>query len=183
MKKWLQTGLILVGLVAFVLLLFFGTQYESKDNKAHIIARDLKLIEATLKKIHADCEISEFTQVKNPLTFFNVITFTGSEVGTLNLVYPDKWRGPYIKDNPSVQGIEYQVVRAKDGLFIVPGDGVSLPNGKIIGKDIIFDEKSQVEDMLHKNGTLCYKDYCFAEKFDFKSEIMNDLVGSELMED
>jgi len=178
MKKWLQTVLIVVGIIAFVTLVFFGTQYESKANKAQIIARDLKLIEATLKKIHADCIISGFTQIKNPLTFFNVITFTGSEVGTLNLVHPDKWRGPYIKDNPSIQGVEYQVVHAKDGLFIIPGDGVSLPNGKTIGKDIIVNEQSQVETMLHKDDTLCYKEYCFAKKLDFQSDEIEDLANA-----
>jgi len=178
MKKWLQTLLMVIGLCIFFALLFFTTKYDSKENKAQMIAHDLQLIESILKKIHKDCEISGFTHTKNPLTFFTVGTFTGSEVGTLNLVHPDKWKGPYHKDNPSIQGFEYQVIQAKDGLFIVPGDGVKLPNGKIIGRDILLDGHSVVEDMLHKDNLLCYKEYCFAKKFDISSSIIQDLENS-----
>lgn len=185
MKTWLQTLLITCGITSFFTLLFFITQYESKTNKAQIITHDLKVIHETLKKIHADCEISGFTQEKNPLTFFNVIKFTGSEVGTLNLVNPSRWKGPYIKDNPSIQGIEYQVIRTKDGLFIVPGEGVKLPNGKIIGKDIILDKTTMVEKMLHKEDVLCYKGYCCAKKLNLGSSVIQDLstASEEFFED
>lgn len=178
MKIWLQKMLIFIGIAAFILLMFFATHYESKRNKAQIISRDLKLIASTLAKIHSDCEIDRFTQIKNPLTFFNVISFTGSEIGTLNLVNPEKWRGPYIKDNPSLQGVEYQVVQAHEGLFIVPGEGVSLPNGKIVGKDVIFDENSHIIDMLRNDDSLYYEQYKFAELITFKSNIIQKLSNA-----
>ncbi len=75
----------------------------------------------------------------------------------MNLIYPNKWEGPYLEDNPTIQAIEYQVVRTKKGYFITPGDNVRLPNGKIVGKDIKLDEGVDITAMMNDENMLMFK--------------------------
>ena len=96
----------------------------------------------------------------------NVTKFAGSEVGPMNLVHPDKWEGPYVKDNPTMFHIAYQVVSTKKGYFITPGDGVRLPNKKIVGKDIILDQKANIDAMMTDPEMLLYKDRPLAARLD-----------------
>jgi len=95
-----------------------------------------------------------------------VSKFTGSEVGPMNLVHPEKWEGPYLKDNPTIYHIAYQVVSTKKGYFVTPGDGVKLPNKKIIGTDIILDQKADIDTMMFDQETLSYKNKPLAARLD-----------------
>ncbi|MCK5632726.1 hypothetical protein KAH94_03190, partial [bacterium] len=94
---------------------------------------------------------------KNPINFLNIEKFVGSEVGSMNLAYPKQWEGPYLNDNPTIQEKEYMVVRTKKGYFITPGQGVRLGNGKVIGKDIIIDENSEIFSMMQDETTLQFE--------------------------
>src|SRR5205085_10289622 len=126
-------------LVAVVVLLFFvgisliDTMYRSKDDAGIIMACDIARLKDVFQKIHKDCVIIDFDAQKNPINFLNVAAFSGSEVGPMNLAHPEKWQGPYLHDNPTIYHIAYQVVSTKQGYFVTPGDGVTLPNKKIIG--------------------------------------------------
>ena len=82
----------------------------------------------------------------------------------MNLVHPKKWQGPYVQDNIAMQGIEYQVVRTDAGYFIVPGDGVRLPNGQEIGKDLLFDQKTDIALLIQEGGALDFKGKPLAAK-------------------
>ncbi len=75
----------------------------------------------------------------------------------MNLIHPNKWEGPYLEDNPTMQAIEYQIVRTKKGYFITPGDNVRLPNGKIVGKDIKLDEDADITVMMSDENMLMFK--------------------------
>lgn len=121
-----------------------------------LIAQDLKLLSGIFDKIEADCGILSFDAQKNVINFLNVGSFAGSEVGPLNLRYPQNWKGPYLQDNPMAQGIEYQIVGTVKGYFITPGDGVKLPNGKIVGTDIKLNNHADIESMMQKGGDLFY---------------------------
>src|SRR5436190_19623781 len=102
-------------IIASVVVLFFiclsviNTLYRSKSDAGIIISQDIVQLKNVFQKIHQDCGIIDFDAQKNPINFLNVATFTGSEVGPMNLVHPEKWQGPYLKDNPTMYHIAYQI--------------------------------------------------------------------------
>lgn len=160
------TGGIVAALLAVSFVSFF---YNKRYLTTSVIADDVKKIAAIFKTINDTCGIMSVDVPRSPVNFLNVGSFAGSEVGSINLVHPDKWQGPYLNDNPSVQGIEYMLVRTKNGLFVTPGEGVKLPNGKVIGKDIMFDEDSDIQAMASDPAMLLYNGQPLAAKVDMGS--------------
>jgi len=154
MKK---STIMLVSSGAFLtmFLLAFATFWSQGMRRADVsIADDVVLLATVLDQINKTAQIRDFEHQKNYIDFLTVKSFVGSEVGPINLVYPSKWEGPYLDDNPTVQEKYYQVVRTKQGHFIVPGPGVKLFNGKEIGTDIIFDEDADIKAMTQEGGVL-----------------------------
>lgn len=150
--------------IFFVLRVIHDKKYFSTD----IIVSELKNISIALKKIDKDCSILSVDEDKNNIDFLNVKSFEGSEVGSLNLAYPKKWKGPYLDDNPTFQNKAYQIIRAKDGYFVAPGDGVKLPNGFTIGIDFKLSKDSEISKMLKKGGKLNYKGVPLGIKLKFE---------------
>ena len=148
------TVILFVVLVGVSLYKMF---YDVKITSDIIIAKEVQQLVGIFKKIDKDCKIIDFDYQKNRINFLNVVKFTGSEVGPMNLTFPKNWKGPYIKDNPTIQEKEYQIVRTKRGYFITPGDGVKLSNGKIVGKDIILDENANIIKMMGDEKFLNFK--------------------------
>ena len=62
-----------------------------------------------------------------------------------------------MENNPSIQGKEYLLVRTKKGYFVTPGEGVKLPNKKVVGVDIKLDENADIDAMMKDEKQLCYK--------------------------
>lgn len=152
-KKYLipiGTSLLLASLFVIALVNVF---FRSKQLTGTLIADDVAKLAYIFKRIDQTCSIIDFDYQKNNINFLNVGSFTGSEVGPMNLTYPEKWEGPYLDDNPTMQDKEYQVVYTKKGYFVVPGDGVKLPNGNVVGVDIILDEDADIATLMRdKNG-------------------------------
>lgn len=119
-----------------------------------VIDDHVALLRDIFIKIDAECEIINFEHQKNYIDFLNVVKFVGSEVGSMNLARPENWEGPYVDDNPTMQTKYYQIVRTFKGYYIVPGDGVALSNGKVIGKDIIFGEKTDIDALMKREDAL-----------------------------
>jgi len=150
----------------FVLLFFgvligiaiFNWKVSSKDYLADLISDELIKLTKVLERIDGDCKILSFDYQKNNINFLNVVKFIGSEVGSINLAHPDKWQGPYLDDNPTYLGKEYLVVRTKKGYFVTPPEGVKLPNGLIIGKDIMLDEDADISAMMDDEKILRLND-------------------------
>lgn len=135
----------------FVVLLFiayFSTHYQAKETSGIIMLQDIARLSEIFQRIHEQCKIISFDYQKNPINFLNNIAFVSSEVGPMNLANPKGWKGPYVDENPTIEGKEYQIIRTKYGYFITPGDGVRLPNGKIIGKDIKLDEDANIPGLI-----------------------------------
>jgi hypothetical protein len=86
----------------------------------------------------------------------------------MSLAYPEKWAGPYLKENPSLEGIFYEFIKAHDGYFIVPGRGVTLPNGCVMGKDFIVNATTDVMPQLVQSGKLFYKGIMYGVHIQFK---------------
>jgi hypothetical protein len=164
-KKNILIGMA-VGFLCLLLLLLTMITYwhQARSITSILIAQEIPELEAVFKKIDDTCGIVDFDHQKNYIDFLNVISFTGSEVGAMNLAYPDKWQGPYKKENPTVQEENYLIVRTKKGYFIVPGEGVMLSNGKVMGKDISLNEHADIEAMMKDEAKLNYKGTPLAAK-------------------
>jgi len=135
---------IMAGLIALSAVNFF---YEQQRTDLNVISHDLAKLANIFERINDECGILSFDHQKNHINFLNVEKFAGSEVGPMNLVNPQKWQGPYVQDNPTVQGHEYLVVSTQKGFHITPGEGVELPNGKIVGRDLLLSPDTDLETL------------------------------------
>lgn len=162
--------------IALLSVLFFNYFYRSKQYAVSLIADDIALLQRVFKRIDDTCRIIDFDYQKNPINFLNVGSFEGSEVGPMNLTYPTQWKGPYVDDNPTMQSIEYQVVHTKDGYFIVPGQGVRLPSGKIVGTDIMFDKDADIPAMMRDENALKHNDRVLAAPLPLKTSSLQQTL-------
>ncbi len=156
--------MVTIFFITMIIIAIVNWRITSKEYLADIIAKDLGIVASALERIDNDCKILSFDYQKNRINFLNVTSFVGSEVGSVNLAYPDKWQGPYLEDNPTYEEKEYLVVRTKYGYFVTPGEGVTLPNGKIVGKDIILNDNADLVEMAHNNEQLQYNGKVLAIK-------------------
>jgi hypothetical protein len=165
-KSYFLPIAVVIGIVFFIGITFIDTWYRAKDDAGLMIAAEVIRLRDIFHRIHKTCTIIDFDAQKNPINFLNVEKFTGSEVGPMNLVYPDRWEGPYLQDNPTLYKISYQVVSTKKGYYVTPGDGVQLPNKKIVGKDIVLDHKANIDAMMVNEQELMYKDRPLAARLE-----------------
>ncbi len=145
--------------------------YRSTYLTGIMITDEVLQLQNVFRKIHETCTIIDFDYQKNRINFLNVEKFLGSEVGPMNMVNPEKWEGPYLKNNPTIQEIEYQVVRTTKGYFITPGEGVKLPNGKVVGTDIILDESADIPAMMQDEMALMYQGKSLAAPLDLSRRL------------
>ena len=165
----------LVGIVVVGTLLYFGIAGVIKKNPdamAAKIYKDLQQLSMIMQKIDKECSIIELNAESNSVNFLNVEKIVGTEVGALRLAYPEKWQGPYLKNNLAYQEICYQIVHVKDGFFIMPGNGTRLPNGFEVGKDIVISHATSMEELLQKGGLLNFKGILFAVPLIMENEIL-----------
>jgi hypothetical protein len=164
-KRYLPIVAI-AGALIFIGTTIFDSMYRSKADEGFMIAAEVARLQELFHRIHHDCTIIDFDAQKNPINFLNVKTFSGSEVGPMNLVHPEKWQGPYLKENPTMYHIAYQVVSTNNGYFITPGDGVTLPNKKVVGTDIVLDKKADISKMMLDPEAFFYNDKPLAARLD-----------------
>jgi hypothetical protein len=100
----------------------------------------------------------------------------------MNVAHPEKWEGPYLQDNPTMLGQEYQIVRTLKGHFITPGEGVRLPNGKVIGKDIILDEDADIASMMLDVNSLRFKDKPLAAPLNIRQFESHGVTAEDMVE-
>jgi hypothetical protein len=157
--KYMKRNAFALGTVALFATLFIvavaNLLYESKVFTDEHMARDIEKLAQVFEAIDAQCYIVRFDHQKNYIDFLNVKNFSGTAVGSMSVMFPDKWKGPYFQDVPSVFGKPYLVVRTKKGYFITPPEGTRLSNGSVVGVDIPLDEKADFEALVKK--TLNYK--------------------------
>jgi hypothetical protein len=156
-------------LLVLLLMIFFLKIYQDTSGvRSAVISEDLDRLEQILNRIDKECNILSIRTQGADLNFFTVEKFAGSNVGCLNLAYPKNWRGPYLRQDPTIDGRFYEIVRANDGYFIVPGQGVKLPNDMIMGKDIVINNHTRVYDLLKPGGKLNFKGQALATQLKFK---------------
>ena len=147
----ISSGFLGLILVIFMVRVFYTRPYIISA----IIDDDIKMITLSLSKIDKECNILSIEDENGDIDFLNVKSFSGSQIGSLSLAYPERWRGPYLNVNPTIQDKFYEIVRARDGFFIVPGRGVMLPNSLVVGKDFSINKSVTVENLL-KEGKESY---------------------------
>jgi hypothetical protein len=161
----LFSSTLLLALFSLFLLKIFNAKPSVVTG---IIRDDLALLERVLHTIDASCNILAVRQEKAQIDFLTVAKFSGSSIGCLNLAHPKRWQGPYLKVNPLLQERPYEIVRTKEGYFILPGAGVLLPNNLEIGKDIIVTHDSALTLMMQPGGRLNYQGQPLAIALSFK---------------
>jgi uncharacterized phosphosugar-binding protein len=139
---------------AFIALALFTTYKKTHETNGLMIADHVQELSDIFTKIHKSCGIISFDYQKNPINFLTVKSFVGSEVGSMNLAHPKKWRGPYVAEGSSIQPDDYQIVRTTSGYFITPGEGCILPNGSVVGEDVLLHENAHILTMIQPGGVL-----------------------------
>ena len=140
---------------------------DNSQERAFSLVQDLKQLERILSSIDKECNILSIINNRGLLNFFTVEKFIGSQVGCLNLAYPDRWKGPYLKTNPTFQGVFFELIKTDEGLFILPGDGVRLPNGVIMGESFVVRQKTSILSALKTGGALRFGDAFLATHLTF----------------
>jgi len=177
---------VLLTVVLFVALIITAAWqfFHAPANKMDVIvSEDLAKMAQIFKRIEEKCNVTGLVGQKDNIDFLNVKSFVGKEIGPLTLAYPEKWEGPYTKDNPTIQGKFYQIVKTLKGYFIVPGDGVKLPNGKVIGKDIKIDESADLPAMLKDEQQLMYRGKSLGVQLDISTSVFDDLLAENIIAD
>lgn len=155
-----------IAVILFLIVISFSYfKGAFKQNRGEVLAQDISYLAHIFTQINNTAGILSFDFTKNRIDFLNIKKdgFIGSEVGSMNLINPKKWEGPYIRNIP-LHEEDYMVLRTKKGYFITPADDVRLPNGKIIGQDIILDQNSDIEHMMHEEGLLSFSGRPLAAK-------------------
>lgn len=167
-----------------LLVIFFVLQVLHKKPYfvSGVIAQDLKRIVVALEEIDRHCNILSIAHTKSYIDFLQVEKFRSSEIGSLNLAHPKNWKGPYLDDTPEFQGKPYQMVQAKDGIFVLPADDCTLPNGIVIDKDFRISKDLVMSEMLKKGGKLNHKGVPLAAKISFKVGDVVRTISPETME-
>lgn len=154
---------IIVGLIAFSVATF---RSRKTRDKGVMFSQDIARLACIFAQIDATAGIAGFDFQKNEINFLNIKKdgFVGSEVGSMNLIRPARWEGPYVNEVSSLQEQNYMIVRTHQGYFITPRDGVKLPNSKMVGTDIILDENADIESMIQNDGLLAHNGAPLAAK-------------------
>lgn len=176
-KVWVSVliGLALAALFVYTVYFFM---FQARHEINELASTDVKNLKEVLQKIDAQCQIMSFDQEKSYINFLNVGCFEGSEVGPMNLAYPKKWQGPYVKENPTMQGFYYYVLKTRNGYYIVPGDGVRLTNGKVLGKDIIITGVTDIEQLLKKETGLWFNSSPLIVRFSLMRESIKKQIAN-----
>lgn len=124
---------------------------------ARIIDHEISAIVRILEKIDKDAAIVSIdTSHDAELDIFQTESLKRAKIGPLTVEYPENWKGPYANRTARYRGECYQIVRARDGYFVIPGDGVTLPNGLTVGKDIVINDEQDAAPFLRDGGMLRY---------------------------
>ena len=138
-----SVALIFLGLACMYI---HNRYYASYSNFA--VIKEIEELKKALEHIHSSCSVMSTSQELAPIDFLNVKEFSGSQVGPLHLKYPDKWQGPYCETSICYKGHPFALLTNHKGYYIVPGNGVVLDNGLIIGKDITFTSDCDIEALV-----------------------------------
>jgi hypothetical protein len=149
----------------------------SFDEAAH---DDIVKLQRVFMQIQKDCYIVDFEHTFNHIDFLNVSSFSGEKIGSMELAFPKNWNGPYLKNNLRIQNKLYAILKNKQGYFIVPGYGVRLANGKVIGKTLILDQNSDMKKLMQDDDGLNSKSGILAAQVKIGSRTMKNMTRKKM---
>jgi hypothetical protein len=186
-RRWLSWYTLIISLLFLALFTSVVIKFLSQARVANdeLIAEQVIKLQGIFKRINETCKITGFRHEKDYIDFLNVITFAGNVVGPMNLLEPKNWQGPYLDESLTIDGKEYQIVTTKAGYYIVPGDGVKLSNGKIIGKTLTILPTSNIERMMRDSQALMSNNRSLGARIDTYQDAskelpQRDFVGEEI---
>ncbi len=157
--------------ILFFIFIGIGTCYvlwkDTPYYDAQVMHDDVQRLSGILKKIDDACDILSIRKTGAQIDFLNVSSFAGSEVGPLNLAHPKKWQGPYMDDIITYKGVPYEIATVNNNYYIIPGNGATLPTKVTLGKDLIIDSSTNIDDLIAPGGALNYKDHALGTRLDF----------------
>ena len=95
----------------------------------------------------------------------------------MTVLYPNFWQGPYLKYNLMMQQEPYVIAKTLSGYYIIPGNGVTLNNGQILGKDIIIDKKTNMDKLLADSGALTSPSGLLAGKIQIGATLLQKMFA------
>lgn len=173
--RWVVVAVLVAGAGVAFYQLFHGSRQVTNQ----LIAEHVAKLVQSIEEIDKTCGIIGIVRDRTSIDFLTVKSFSGSEVGPLNLVHPDRWQGPYLERNLTMQGKAYELIRTKEGWYVVPGDGVKLTNGKVIGKDIVFDATSDIESFVNDAVGLEYNGKPLAQRVQLAKNSHSDIAAAD----
>ena len=128
------------------------------------VHKDLQHIARAVTAMDKDCRIVDMRVGIHLLTPLTQKLVSEHELSNTVFKYPENWRGAYLAKMPLIQGKPYQLLKTDKGLFVVPGSGVVLPNGMMVGRDIIWQAQTDVAALTRSGGPLFYRGVALALK-------------------
>ena len=167
---------ILLFLILSVVSVYKLYQNSSASSDV-VISGQVQKLQEIFQNIHKNCGIVDFEHERNYIDFLTIESFVGSEVGSMNLLYPKEWAGPYVEDNPTIQEKQYIVLRNKSGYFIVPDNGVKLTNGTVVGTDFVLDYETDMEQAMMSEDQLKSPSGILAAKLDVGKNTLTQIFS------
>ncbi len=173
-------ALLFVALCVSVTMKFLSQARVANDE---LIADHVVQLQEIFKRINQTCQITGFRHEKDHIDFLNVISFAGTVIGPMNVLKPNNWQGPYVEESLTMNGKDYQLVSTKEGYYIVPGDGVKLSNGKIIGKTLIISPSSNIERMMRDPDALLSSNRALAGRIETYQTEFDKLTKTDFIDE
>lgn len=153
--KWLS-AFIAIMLLAIVVVPAYYFWHQASQANSRVIAQDVQKMAIAFAKINEDSRLLGFDLDKTPVNFLNVKAFSGPTIGSMSLEHPERWKGPYLEKTPMVSDTYYYILKTPQGYYLVPGDGIQLEGGKVLGRDIIITPHTAIEDLVKNEPALTY---------------------------
>jgi hypothetical protein len=154
---------IITTISAALIILFSFYYYMSHKKNLH---PSVKTLVDIIEKIDQSCRIQKCINQHNTIDFLNVKEFAGNTVGSIILEKPEKWIGPYVDTIIMYNEKPLSLFVNSLGCYIVPSNDTVLEDGATIGKDIIFDDTTDMKNIIKDYPSLCPQGMCLIGKVD-----------------
>ena len=143
-------------LIALITLCTMHFVVRAPQWQVSVVQTDLHRIASALRALDTDCYITDMRVGLHPVS---VLTRRSLADGPfyIELKESKNWKGPYLKNSPTLQDKPYQLLKTNKSLFVVPGEGVELPSGLVVGTDIEWHADTDVTALTRSGGSLFYK--------------------------
>lgn len=161
-----RAGRYVISLVSISLLAMCTAHFVANGStwSPGMVGANLHKINEALLRFDQDCGIQRSVPGRYSLHFLTLRYPSVDDLGGFLLKSTQGFAGPYMRTVPVVDGYPYALVVNAQGMFIVPGDGVQLPNGHRLGKEIFLDAESDIEGLV-ANGILAYQGEPLVRKY------------------